>query len=211
MTIPISVTVTGGNIKKSAAVAESIQEALAEKGFTDVKYVNRPFTKPQVVGEQGQTKSLLDQIQASYPQFMEDPIEVRAIPVMGLDLAGEKELEPYWRADVDQNDIAQSFAQIDIDKDGRGEMQVFFSGEGFPPRQNVFDDDAATNLLKRACEIAIRKNETLGDAHYTQAANELAIERVTGKPASNLFTDAAKEVSAGARKSHLRVVETEEP
>lgn len=220
MTIPISVTVTGGNIKKSAAVAETIQEALAEKGFTDVKYVNRPFTKPQAVGEQGQTKSLLDQIQATYPTFLEDPIEVRAVPVAGLDLAGEKELEPYWRADTDEHNVAKSFAQVDIDKTGRGEMQIFFTGEGYPPRQDYWADNPDMVLVvMRAADIAIARKETLDDKHYSQAAKELTAEGKIGpnkkttvdSVVEDVKKDMEKRLDKNLQKNHLRVVETEEP
>lgn len=194
MTIPISVTVTGGNIKKSAAVAEAIQESLAEKGFTDVKYVNRPFTKPQAVTTDGVTRSLLDQIQATYPKFLEDPIEVRAVPVMGLDMTSEEELAHYWRADV-KDDVAQSFAQIDIDNKGVGEMQIIFTGDGYPPREPWKVDPEWVLVVKRAAEIATAKSEQLDDPHYSQAAKELTAEGLIGPQ----------------KKVHLRVVETEEP
>jgi len=180
---PISVTVTGANIQKSAYVAETIMEALAEKGFTNATYHNPPPPKLQAVLPGGKTKSLLDQIRATYPDFLEDPVHVWAIPVLSIN------------DDIDPNKGIDRAAAVDYDG---ASTQIFvptgivgMAEESFTPQEKTPAGPDTVAVVKRAAEIATRTGRDMEDDVFQQAAKELHAEGKIGPK----------------KKAHLSIVE----
>lgn len=81
----VNISITSDDIKKSQTISDFIGQALTDGGFTDVSCMHEaPFRTPND-GKLHQSRSALEVIQDTYPNFLNEPLVLRAIPVMGLD------------------------------------------------------------------------------------------------------------------------------
>jgi hypothetical protein len=81
----VNISITSDDIKKSQTISDFIGQALTDGGFMDVSCQHEaPFRTPWD-GNVHQARSALEVIQDTYPDFLKEPIVLRAIPVMGVD------------------------------------------------------------------------------------------------------------------------------
>jgi hypothetical protein len=89
----VNISITSDDVKKSQTISDFVAQALIGGGFNDVTCMHPPpfhapfkgFNDPGYKPGFTRSRSALETIQDIYPNFLNEPIVLRAIPVMGVD------------------------------------------------------------------------------------------------------------------------------
>jgi len=151
----VNISITSDDIAKSQTVSDFVANALMEGGFQYVTCMHpAPFPTP-VDGNVHQSRSALEVIQDTYPNFLLEPIAIRAIPVMGLD-------QNYDDTKVDTNaefQLAYVVPEQHSIHPGHVDTVVLFKTEGQAPQATSSKVPGMEQVVMEAL------NEQLGNPH----------------------------------------------
>jgi len=172
-----NITITSDDVVKSQVIGDVIAQALEDKGFGHVTAAfSPPFQQPLnlEMTDLKESRSVLDEIRDTYPDFLQEPVTIRAVPVMGLD--------PNYNT-VDTNGSTETQVAIAVadqyskNKTVLDTVVVFESVAQNPPkREMAFDSPEVADVMRRAAAICLKEGHTEWEETFPKAAQELEKE-----------------------------------
>jgi len=148
--MPTNITITSDDVAKSRVIGEVVAQALDDHGFTNVQCTHPPaFQEPFGVHGFKKSRSCLDQIRDTYPDFLQESVSIRAVPVIGYDKNG---LPNY---DV-EGSVEREVAFLNTGVTGEGVTVVAFTEQGHKPPSSLNDVPNVQAVVKIAMDELLK-------------------------------------------------------